>query len=218
MSPKTLLITLVCALFPFSAMSACQPAMNIYPCDQQLYDKYPNSAMYYYGQTMDTVLINLLTFHGYRTWPEKIQSLEFEHTLCKDNFLRWLVSPLVGVVHVAGDITVRYGRHQHTIYEFSPYLMFRWANFPWNCYVNTSLALGEGVSYATSIPWIEAENNTNTKRLLNLLAFEATFAHPCYPQLQAVLRIHHRSGCYGLYHAGNSGSNDIGLGIRYLFD
>jgi hypothetical protein len=113
---------------------------------------------------------------------------------------------------------MRNGSHEAVIFEFEPYIAFRWANFPWNHYINTSFALGEGVSYASSIPALESRDNENTKRLLNYMLVEASFAAPAYPRLQLVARIHHRSGAYGLYHAGNTGSNDIGLGIRYLFD
>lgn len=214
MLKKSLLTFLGCAL----SFSATANDQTCYPSGQQLYDLYPNSISLYYGKTLNTALIRILTLQGYRLWPEHIYSLEYEHTLCPDNFLRRLVSPLVGVVQLAGDFTIRNGQHEHTIYEFDPYIMFRWANFPWNGYINTSLGLGEGVSYVSSIPWIELKDNTHTKRLLNYLAFEATFAHPCYPRVQAIIRIHHRSGAYGLYHAGNTGSNDVGLGIRYLFD
>jgi hypothetical protein len=113
---------------------------------------------------------------------------------------------------------MRNGSNEPTIYEFDPYIAFRWANFPWNGYVNTSFAIGEGISYTTSVPALEKKDNEFTKRLLNYLMFEATFAAPGDPRLQFLVGIHHRSGAYGLYHAGNTGSNDIGVGIRYLFD
>src|SRR5262245_23564687 len=54
--------------------------------------------------------------------------------------------------------------------------------------------------------------------MMNYLLLEATFALPTHPYLQLVVRIHHRSGAHGLYHAGNTGSNVIGLRIRYLYD
>jgi hypothetical protein len=46
---------------------------------------------------------------------------------------------------------------------------------------------------------------------------EATFALPKYPQWQLAYRIHHRSGIYGVFDT-DSGSNTIGLGLRYFFD
>jgi len=184
--------------------------------DQQLYDQRPWALLYYYGVTGTDALVQL--FQGsFNRWPEHIQSIELEKTLAPDNMVRQFFSPIVGVVQLAGIATVR-SDNGRTIYEADPYINFRWANLPWNHYVTTSFSVGEGISYASSVPSVEKRDNNNTRRLLNLLIFEATFAAPSHPELQLVARIHHRSGAFGLYHAGNSGSNDVGLGIRYLFD
>lgn len=191
---------------------------RMYPEDQKLYDLYPNAVLYYYGYTVDNPLIHALTLRNLDRWPENIQSLEYMHTLGEENIVRRFFSPVVGVVQLAANVTLRNGREQSRIVEVDPYIAFRWANLPWNHYLNTSFAIGEGVSYASSVPAIEKRQNDDTKRLLNYLMFEATFAHPEHPRLQYVLRVHHRSGAYGLYHAGNTGSNDVGIGIRYLFD
>jgi len=184
---------------------------------QDLYDRYPWAGLYYYGITTSDALGQMVAGQIHR-WPEHIQSVELTHTLSKENFLRRLVYPLVGVVEVSANFTVRNGSNEHTIYEFNPYVEGRWANFPWNKYLITSFAIGEGISYDTSIPSLEGKSSENTKRLLNYLMMEATFSVPHYPRFQLVARLHHRSGAFGLYHAGNTGSNDIGLGIRYLFD
>lgn len=188
-----------------------------YPIGQQLYDQYPWSGTIYYGITCSDPLARIVRGQCDR-WPEDIGSAEISRTLDPNNFLRRLVSPLVGVVQLAGNIALRKGSNEHTIYEINPYLAFRWANLPWNKYLNTSLAIGEGISYDTSVQSLESKSSDHTKRLLNYLMLEATFAAPEYPRWQLVARIHHRSGAYGLYHAGNTGSNDIGLGLRYLFD
>ncbi|NNK49546.1 MAG: hypothetical protein HKP01_11805 [Gemmatimonadetes bacterium] len=43
-----------------------------------------------------------------------------------------------------------------------------------------------------------------------------TLALPSLPYLQLVGRIHHRSGAFGLFgDAQESGSNTVGLGIRW---
>ena len=220
---KQILLILFSFLIPFWAQAATVspnfnlPAQTIYPQGQKLYDQYPWALTYYYGVTMSDALVRILRGEMHR-WPEHIQSAELAYTLSEDNMIRRFFSPVVGVVQVAGDFTVRQGNNQNTIYELDPYIAFRWANMPWNHYVNTSFAIGEGISYVTSIPSLEKQDNDNTKRLLNYLMLEATFALPEYPRFQVIARIHHRSGAYGLYHAGNTGSNDVGLGIRYLFD
>jgi|SRR5579885_2703461 hypothetical protein len=227
---KAWLIASLGMIFPAACMSAAlnKPVTSpnlftvpssaiVYPAGQQLYDQYPWAVLYYYGITGSDALARM--FEGqFHRWPEHIQSIELTHTLSEQNFLRRLVNPLVGVVQISANVTMRNGSNEHTIYEFNPYVEGRWANFPWNKYINTSFAIGEGISYDTSVSSLEKRSNENTKRLLNYLLLEATFAPPSYPRLQLVARIHHRSGAYGLYHAGNTGSNDVGLGIRYLFD
>jgi len=216
----------LCCLCPLMAISANLPITikqttpnltTVYPEGQKLYDQHPWAVMYYYGVTGSDALARM-AYGQFHRWPEHIQAIELTRTLDEENFFRRLVNPLVGVVQLAGNVAVRNGSNQHIIYEFNPYLAFRWANFPWNYYVNTSFAIGEGISYDTSVPSLEKKSNEDTKRLLNYLMLEATFASPSYPRLQLVARIHHRSGAFGLYHAGNTGSNNIGLGIRYLFD
>lgn len=216
--------TFLICLFSLSLAHAQEKNLNLminkkiyYPQNQDLYDQYPWAVLYYYGITGSDPLVRI--FEGeFHRWPEHIQSIEVEHTLSKENRVRRFFNPLVGIVQIASVLTLRSGSNQASIFEFAPYIAFRWANFPWNHYVNTSFALGEGVSYASSIPTLERRDNENTKRLLNYMLVEATFAPPSYPRLQLVTRLHHRSGAYGLYHAGNTGSNDVGLGLRFLFD
>jgi hypothetical protein len=208
---KMTLFILLALAFPLIAKT--QPLHK-----QTLYDEYPWAFAYYYGIDFEDKLIRITKF-GFHRWPEHIQSIELAHTLSEDNFLRRLVCRIVNVVQLTGNFTVRHDHNiPNTIYEFDPYLAFRWTNLPWNHYITTSFAIGEGVSYATSYISLEKKNGEYTKRFLNYLMLEATFAAPKYPRLQLMIRIHHRSGVYGLYHAGNAGSNALGLGIKYLFD
>lgn len=183
-----------------------------------LYDIYPYSLMYYYGVTVSNPLARIVRGDINR-WPERIHSLEAAMTLSRCNTVRQIFYPIVPVVELAAGLTIRDGTNEPTIYEFTPFIGFRWTNFPWNAYVLTSFLLGEGISYATSIPTLERKNPQNdSKRLLNYMRIELTLALPCFPRLQLVPIIHHRSGAFGLYGAGNTGSNDISLGIKYLFN
>ncbi len=183
--------------------------------EERLYDQYPWALTYFYGITTKDALFRMAKGSIHR-WPEDMLSFEVAHSFEKDNWFRWAVTPLVGISQIAFDFGFRHGQNQHDIYEFAPYLSWRWTEFPWDRYVTTSLAIGEGVSYTSAIPSLEKRSNTDTKRLLNFLMLEATFASPVTPRLQLAVRLHHRSGAYGLYHAGNTGSNVIGLGLRVL--
>lgn len=110
---------------------------------------------------------------------------------------------------------------QGNIFELNPMIMLRWKYFPWNQFIITSIALGEGISYATNIPTVEMrfinKNWGEPKNLVNFLAIEITFSLPKYQQWELVGRIHHRSVARGHYNAGNASSNALALGVRYHF-
>jgi len=86
--------------------------------------------------------------------------------------------------------------------------------FPWNEYVQTSMAIGEGLSWATEIPALEkkADPHGENSQLLNYILLEVTFAIPESPW-SLVTRIHHRSGAW----VRDNGSNILEAGIRYRF-
>ena len=107
-----------------------------------------------------------------------------------------------------------FGDQDH--WEFTGSVNARWVVFPWNRYVETTAAFGEGLSWATEIPELEKADPTNTanRQLLNYILLEVTFAIPESPW-SLVTRIHHRSGVFGLF--GHSGSNVLEAGIRYRF-
>jgi len=87
---------------------------------------------------------------------------------------------------------------------------------PWSASLPSSLAIGEGLSVATDVPPLEAASHTNTgaTRLLNHLVLEATVG-PRGARWQALVRIHHRSGVFGLFDGVDGGSNVLALGVRW---
>lgn len=102
--------------------------------------------------------------------------------------------------------------------EFGLLGYIRWLPFPWDQYIQTSFAVGAGLSYATSVPEIEEKNNDDTARLLGALSFEFTFALPTVPDWSLVAGIlHHRSGAGGLFSGVTGASNGLGMGLRYNF-
>ncbi|MCX5773367.1 MAG: hypothetical protein NTX05_01985 [Fusobacteria bacterium] len=109
-------------------------------------------------------------------------------------------------------------------YEGSVYLNFRWIGFPWNDFLATTMSVGEGISYMSSVPDVENlkanYGSNNTRQLLNLLVLEVTVANPQTPYIQYFVDIHHRSGAYGTYNNGGygTGSNALGGGVRYYFE
>lgn len=116
---------------------------------------------------------------------------------------------------VEGQVAKHFGLQHH--WETNALVVARWNPFFWDDYIDTSLAVGEGLSYASEIPEVERKRHQETARLLNYLLFELTLALPRYPNLQATAVMHHRSGAFGLFSGVQGGSNFIGYGVKYLF-
>lgn len=114
-----------------------------------------------------------------------------------------------------GQVAKHWGEQDH--FEFNALLGLRWLPFPWDRYLETSFAVGAGLSYATDEPEIEVEKNGRTSRLLGYLMFELAVAVPQQPQWTLFARVHHRSGAYGLFDGVSGGSNVVGAGLRYAF-
>ncbi len=106
-----------------------------------------------------------------------------------------------------------------THWELNALLALRWRSFPWNQTVRTSFALGDGLSWASEVPALELSSHTNegATQLLNYLLLEWTFGLPSAPDWDLALRIHHRSGIFGLFDGVDGGSNVLALGLKYRF-
>jgi hypothetical protein len=119
---------------------------------------------------------------------------------------------------VEGQAVVHTGMQEHL--EVNGVAIARWMNFPWDQWLDTRIAFGEGISYAFRKPHLEPRRDpgaATSKRLLNYLLAEIELVRPCLPQWSTFIRVHHRSGMFGMYGGVEGGSNFIGAGIRYYF-
>ena len=114
-----------------------------------------------------------------------------------------------------GQVAKHFQEQNH--WEFNVLGDIRWIKFPWDHYVDTSLAAGAGVSYATAEPEIELKNHGKVSKFLGYLMFEAAFSLPPLPRWDLFARIHHRSGAGGVFNDVRGASNAYGVGIRYKF-
>lgn len=115
-----------------------------------------------------------------------------------------------------GQVLRHVGRQDN--WEINGLYAVRFNTFPWDDFVDTSFAVGSGLSYATSTPVIEEEEHPgDTSKLMHYLMFELAFGLPQYPEWSLATRIHHRSGVYGLFGGANGGSNFLASGLRYNF-
>ncbi len=113
-----------------------------------------------------------------------------------------------------GQLVRHTGMQRHG--ELNAVLIIRWMRFPWDSYIDTRVAFGEGLSHATREPAIEPRAqrpDEDSTRTLNYLLLEVEAKRPL-SQWSGFLRIHHRSGIAGLFDGVHGGSNFVGLGVR----
>ena len=119
--------------------------------------------------------------------------------------------------YISFEVEGQIGKHfnNDTFWEFNGLIIGRWHVFPWNQYIDTSIAVGDGLSYYSEVSKVEKEDDDDAQRTLNYLMFELALGLPQYPRWHLVVRIHHRSSIFGLYGAG--GSNYACGGIKFSF-
>jgi hypothetical protein len=120
-------------------------------------------------------------------------------------------------LEVEGQLGKHFGEQDH--FELNGAVFARWLTFPWDERLDTSVALGEGLSYASDIPELEERTHPErgTARLLNYLAFELEVSPPAAPRWGFVARLHHRSGVFGLFDGVRGASDFFGIGLRRRF-
>jgi hypothetical protein len=97
----------------------------------------------------------------------------------------------------------------------APVLNARWEEFPWDSYLDTSLAFGIGPSLASTTPEYERIRKGESDPVMLFWHIEAAFALPG-SRWSTIFRLHHRSTGYGMF-ADQGGSNILCLGLRYAF-
>ncbi len=113
-----------------------------------------------------------------------------------------------------GQVAKHFNADTH--WEFVGVLIGRWNYFPWDKYIDTSFAIGDGISYYTEVSEVEEDDtNDDAQRALNYLLLELAFGLPQHPRWDLVLRLHHRSSVFGL--VGEGGSNFVCGGFKFAF-
>ena len=115
---------------------------------------------------------------------------------------------------VEGQIAQHSGLQEHN--EINLLAAYRWHHLPWSSRLNSSVAFGLGISYATELPLVEVLIKSESDRLMAYWHLELTLG-PQKSDWQAMLRLHHRSTAFGLF-GDEGGANAMTLGVRYAFE
>lgn len=167
----------------------------------------------YTGAFIQTTLTDIAT----------LQALPYEIDL-NDDFIAGITASRRIVTfydhfHIEAEVGVaqRFGDQNEQEFWVAPYL--RYDGFFWNKYLYTSIAINTGLSYATGVSAIEDERGGQAggDQFLHFLSPEITFALPNFEAYQATVRIHHRSGAFGVVSDTTGGAQYLTFGLRKRF-
>jgi hypothetical protein len=162
-----------------------------------------------------------LTVYGGAHWQDRLRDIFLFRATFPDNMYigaialgkeLWTYEDWIGL-EAEGQVAKHFGDMDH--WEFNALLILRWHPFPWDKYLDTSFAIGDGISYATEIPVIEKDPEAG--RIMNYLLYELTFSLPELPEWAFVIRVHHRSSIFGVIDKDYGASNFLCAGVKYYF-
>ena len=179
------------------------------------------STLFYYTSTSKKTFGEVLVGE-YDRFGEDLYTAECAYSLPTHNVFRSMFYPIFNDVWLATNLTYRRDYHNHDcVMEGNLYVVWRFNNFPWNSYLKNSVAIGDGISYASHPPFADREvgqEARNFSRFLNYMMLEITFASPRYERLELVIRLHHRCTAWGTFPKdANAGSTGMGVGIRFYW-
>ena len=160
----------------------------------------------YLGQHAQNRLVHILSRLSAGRQDSYLVSVAYGRPFHRTGGLRW---------EWEGQLVRHVGKQRHV--ELNAVLVARWMRFPWDRWLDTRVAFGEGLSWASETPPLEPRGDPDgeegSARLLNYLLLEVEGTPPRSPW-SGFVRIHHRSGVFGLFDGVEGGSNFIGLGVR----
>lgn len=97
----------------------------------------------------------------------------------------------------------------------------RFDGFPWKQALYTSVGASVGLDYLSTLPPSEVptigEPDRPTSKLLHYFSPEIAFAFPEARRHEMFVRLHHRSGVWGLFNGVHGGSDALVMGYRLRF-
>lgn len=101
--------------------------------------------------------------------------------------------------------------------DYNAAFMMRWVDFPWNEWVQTSFAMGVGLSYSSKVYLMDRATHPNDPDRAHLQIYwpiQWAFGLPSHPKDKVTVFISHQSGGH-IFDVG--GNNSIGFGYRRDF-
>lgn len=153
---------------------------------------------------------NLMIFADYPSsvWPEKLYAFSVDKRLGA-----WR-----DLVAFEAESTLAYHAGSIDYGEITLLGGFRWLKFPWDRWLDTSLAYHIGGSYASGLAAFENDTKhpgRQTSHWLPALKMELELRLPQEEHWSAVFGYHHRSGAWGVFADRGTISDFAYVGLKY---
>lgn len=104
--------------------------------------------------------------------------------------------------------------------EFALPVAFVFDGLPWRDKLPMRLRLGIGPSFTTKVTANERRKDDDNEgsKLLNMFDPEVEVGFPGAPEWAGFVRLHHRSGIFGLINGVTGGSTYVTFGLRHRFE
>ncbi|HMD74914.1 MAG TPA: hypothetical protein VKG05_13720, partial [Steroidobacteraceae bacterium] len=116
------------------------------------------------------------------------------------------------------DVDKHFGEAHEYEVVLAPFV--RWTSFPWNDHLYTNARVSVlGLSYVTGVSAWEKQDSGHEKgsNFLQFGSLELTFAGKKTSPGEFFVRVHHRSGMFGLINGVAGGSNYLSVGYRVFW-
>lgn len=179
------------------------------------------SFLAYYAQMTDDDLRTIITPRKLHFTPGRLYALNGSYIPSPECWLQHIFN-VIGFELEANLNAALLADTNGDSYQLNPYVSFRWGLFPWNHYLRTTFALGDGVSIASNAPAKEYATYRYSfyrkSKFDNFFIMELTFALPEYDKVQLAFVAHHRCPLFNTLDPRTHGaSTAYGIGLRYLF-
>ena len=145
------------------------------------------------------------------------QATDYRESYVRVVALNYELGAFVGPVTIEAEGQVASHTGIQTNHEINLLIIAR-HEWVWGTLFSFSLAIGDGFSLASEVPVLEKRDNAGTNAFLQYLMVEFDLGLVSVSgRPRVMMRIHHRSGAYGLHCAGTCGSNFVTYGLKWAF-
>ena len=121
----------------------------------EYYQQHRWSVIGFYGQVIDENLGQIFFQEKNKFSGVSLYGLGMAYTLDSRNAVSRFFSYVYATPQLAVNLAYLDDPRQGAIFQINPYFAISWMHWPWNKHLITTVSVGDGISYATKVPYPE---------------------------------------------------------------